>query len=111
MSASPVLFDSAYPGSMHKREYGDYVDRNDNASLAAALLENMQALRIRVNDLEAVASERDRLKALNAELAAALSGMVEITELTIGWLPTPPNADGPLIVARAALAKHNRETQ
>lgn len=57
------------------------------------------------------AAEIDKLKALNAELAAALSGMVEITELTIGWLPTPPNADGPLIVARAALAKHNRETQ
>lgn len=56
-------------------------------------------------------SQANQLKALNAELAAALSGMVEITELTIGWLPTPPNADGPLIVARAALAKHNRETQ
>ena len=38
-----------------------------------------------------------------ATLREALTGMVEIAELTIGWIPTPEGADGPLIVARAAL--------
>jgi len=37
------------------------------------------------------------------ELLYALKQMVEIAELTIGWFPTPEGADGPLIVARAAL--------
>jgi hypothetical protein len=39
------------------------------------------------------------------DLLEALKEMVEIAELTIGWLPTPPNANGPLIQARAAIAK------
>ena len=53
-----------------------------------------------------------QLRAANERIAAlreALRGMVEIAELTIGWFPTPPGADGPLIVARAALAT-NQDT-
>ena len=42
------------------------------------------------------------------ELLEALREMVEIAELTIGWLPTPPGADGPIIQARAAIAKATR---
>ena len=39
------------------------------------------------------------------ELLAALREMVAIAELTVGWMPQQPNADGPLIKARAAIAK------
>ncbi len=39
------------------------------------------------------------------DLLEALRAMVEIAELTIGWIPAPPEADGPLIKARAAIAK------
>ena len=46
-----------------------------------------------------------RLIAAAPELLDALQAMTEIAEMTIGWLPTPPNADGPLIQARAAIAK------
>lgn len=46
-----------------------------------------------------------RLIAAAPELLEALQAMTEIAEMTIGWLPTPPNADGPLIQARAAIAK------
>lgn len=45
MSHTPVLYDSAYPGSMCKRDNGDYVAVSDNASLAAALLQNIYDLR------------------------------------------------------------------
>jgi hypothetical protein len=44
-------------------------------------------------------------KAQRDELLEALKAMVEVAELTIGWLPTPANADGPLIQARAAITK------
>ena len=50
-----------------------------------------------------------RLIAAAPELYEALEQMVEIAELTVGWLPTPPGADGPLIKARAALAKARGE--
>lgn len=46
-----------------------------------------------------------RLMAAAPDLLSALEAMVEIAELTIGWIPTPPNADGPLIQARSAIAK------
>ena len=32
-------FDSAYPGSMFDKPHGEYVERGDASSLAAALLE------------------------------------------------------------------------
>lgn len=50
-------------------------------------------------------SANARLIAAAPELLDALQAMTEIAEMTIGWLPTPPNADGPLIQARAAIAK------
>ena len=46
-----------------------------------------------------------RLIAAAPDLLEALKEMVEIAELTIGWFSTPPNANGPLIQARAAIAK------
>ena len=46
-----------------------------------------------------------RLIAAAPDLLAALQAMTEIAELTIGWIPTPQGADGPLIQARAAIAK------
>lgn len=42
------------------------------------------------------------------ELLEALREMVEIAELTMGWFPAPPGANGPLIQARAAIAKATR---
>lgn len=38
-------------------------------------------------------------------LVQALEDMVEIAEMTIGWSFTPECADGPLVKARAALAR------
>jgi len=55
----------------------------------------------RLKELEANA----RLIAAAPDLLEALIAMVEIAELTIGWLPTPPSADGPLIKARAVITK------
>ena len=49
-----------------------------------------------------------KLIAAAPELLSALREMVEIAELTIGWFPEPPGADGPLIQARAAIAKATR---
>lgn len=46
-----------------------------------------------------------RLKMERDELLEALREMVAIAELTVGWMPQQPNADGPLIKARAAIAK------
>ena len=39
------------------------------------------------------------------DLLKELKSMVEIAEMTIGWFPAPAGADGPLIQARAAIAK------
>lgn len=40
-----------------------------------------------------------------AELLAALESMVQVARLTIGWSATPPNADGPLVVAERLIAR------
>jgi hypothetical protein len=49
----------------------------------------------------------ERLAEQRDELLAALKGMVEVAEfgLTLFGNTTPPDADGPLIQARAAIAK------
>jgi len=39
------------------------------------------------------------------DLLDALINMVDIAEQTVSWFPENPNADGPLIRARAAIAK------
>lgn len=61
------FYDSAYPGSMHARAEGDFVQRFDAASLAGALLALIHAKAREVEDvltsLENVAAERDKLKA------------------------------------------------
>ena len=50
-----------------------------------------------------------RLIAAAPDLLEALQAMVEIAELTVGWTPAPPDADGPLVQARAAIAKATGE--
>lgn len=98
MNTAPKLFSSAYPGSMHQREDGDYVERNDDASLAAALLANIRAARNMIEDLEAVEAERDRLKAINAELLAACRAVV-----------SHGDEYEAIVKCRAAIARSTRE--
>ncbi len=52
MSLQLKRFDSAYPGSMHERKEGGYIECDDNESLAAALLNNIDALKRKVADLQ-----------------------------------------------------------
>ena len=54
--------------------------------------------------------ENARLIAAAPDLLEALQAMTEVAELTIGWFPTPEGADGPLIQARAAIAKATGKT-
>lgn len=66
-SLIPNLYDSAYPGSMSPREDGSYVEREDNTSLALALLQNILVMQRKLEDAEAATAEKDaeieRLKA------------------------------------------------
>lgn len=54
MPISVVAFDTAYPGSMSQRTEGDYIRRDDTASLAAALLERLEKQARTIEDLEAL---------------------------------------------------------
>ena len=68
----PVTYQSAYPGSMFKEVDGGYVEREDNASLAAALLENIAALQRRAEDAEDAEKALKKAVAVNAQLLEAL---------------------------------------
>lgn len=71
MSAPTVkAFDSAYPGSMCERENGDYVERKDAASLAAALLEQIHSRDREIEDWQATA----------IRLENAVRGLVSVIE-------------------------------
>jgi hypothetical protein len=50
-------FDSAYPGSMFPSPQGDYIDRRDADSLAAALIEAVTTRDKHVEDLQAARDE------------------------------------------------------
>lgn len=75
ISTQVTLFSSAYPGSMFKRDDGQYIDKDDNRSLAAALLHNMYEAQLTANDwrdsaighekqFHAMKQQRDTLLAL-----------------------------------------------
>jgi hypothetical protein len=61
--------------------------------------------------MKPMAEQIVRLERQHDELAEALRDMVEIAEATLGWIPTPPGADGPLIKARDILARIDAEKQ
>ena len=44
-------FDSAYPGSMHERDEGRYLERDDHKSLAAGLIELIDSKNLEIVDL------------------------------------------------------------
>lgn len=48
-----TAFESAYPGSMSERKDGNYIQRDDPASLAAALLETIEQQRRKIEDMQA----------------------------------------------------------
>ena len=48
----PNAFESAYPGSMFPREDGEYLERHDAPSLAAALLEQIKKYKHHAEDME-----------------------------------------------------------
>jgi hypothetical protein len=71
-------YDTAYPGSMFPRSgsTGGYVERDDAASLAAALLEQIAASQskaeLATDALNAAHADNARLRAANAALTEAL---------------------------------------
>lgn len=65
-----TAYDTAYPGSMCEREGGDYVERKDTASLAAALLEQIHSRDREIEDWQATA----------IRLENALRGLVGVIE-------------------------------
>jgi len=54
MKQNVVAYDSAYPGSMCERENGRYIDRDDQNSLAAALVELIASRDREIEDLRYV---------------------------------------------------------
>lgn len=64
---APKGYDSAYPGSMHERNDGDYLCRNDHVSLASALVELIASRDREIADL------RDALEEAQAVIARAAS--------------------------------------
>ncbi len=62
-------FDSAYPGSMFDKPHGEYVERGDASSLAAALLELVAKHKRDAEDFEdALKQEKAERDALRAEV-------------------------------------------
>ena len=62
-------FDSAYPGSMFDKPHGEYVERGDASSLAAALLELVSKHKRDAEDFEdALKQEKAERDALRAEV-------------------------------------------
>lgn len=65
MNNNPTLYDSAYPGSMHVRDSGDFVKADDNASLANTLLRNLHDTELSRDDWRCDAlkflKQRDKL--------------------------------------------------
>jgi hypothetical protein len=80
----PLAYESAYPGSMFRRADGSYVERTDNASLAAALLENIAALGRRAEDADDAEKEVKQLREQRDELLAALKRVMSWVD---NWSP------------------------
>jgi len=72
---NPIFWYTLNPDTMcEDNEDGNYVARDDNESLALALIENMQhtqrELECMYSDIRLLRAERDALKALNKDLFA-----------------------------------------
>ena len=89
------------PGPWEHTGPGDIVGKEDNGYG----LGYVDVCSVYLRTVRGRTNANARLIAAAPELLDALQAMTEIAEMTIGWLPTPPNADGPLIQARAAIAK------
>jgi len=75
-------FDSAYPGSMFDKPHGEYVERGDASSLAAALLELVAKHKRDAEDFEdALKQEKAERDALRAEVALIKSHQDELLEV------------------------------
>ena len=75
-------FDSAYPGSMFDKPHGEYVERGDASSLAAALLELVAKHKRDAEDFEdALKQEKAERNALRAEVALIKSHQDELLEV------------------------------
>lgn len=69
-------FDSAYPGSMFDKPHGEYVERGDASSLAAALLELVAKHKRDAEDFEdALKQEKAERDALRAMVQIAYTGL------------------------------------
>ena len=75
-------FDSAYPGSMFDKPHGEYVERGDASSLAAALLELVAKHKRDAEDFEdALKQEKAERDALRAEVELIKSHQDELLEV------------------------------
>lgn len=96
-------FNSAYPGSMCERTDGDYVERKDATSLAAALLEQIHSRDRDIEDTQAAAIRLENaLRVLVGVIEAA--GLENLSRgVQIGQTVWYVKADGALADAHDAL--------
>ena len=87
-------FDSAYPGSMFDKPHGEYVERGDASSLAAALLELVakhkrdaedfeDALKQEKAERDALRAEVERLRSVADRVARLISAAPDLLEALI----------------------------
>lgn len=91
-----IAYRSAYPGSMCSHEDGGYIDREDAASLAAALLELLTAEKRRAEDAVSALAQRD----------AAIAGLIKAATVHASSCETNSGElRAPSMVAHAWLLK------
>jgi len=76
MSVAPIAYRSAYPGSMFERVDGEYIERTDAKSLAAALVELVEEKTRTVEDLTEAQAAND---------LAAAARRLEISANTVAY--------------------------
>jgi hypothetical protein len=76
MSTTPIAYRSAYPGSMFQRLDGDYIERTDAKSLAAALVELVEEKTRAVDDVTEAQARND---------LAAAARRLEISANTVAY--------------------------
>ena len=101
-------FDSAYPGSMFEKPDGSYVERDDAASLAAALLEIIASGKRSVSDYQdAFEQHQQEIAALKAQRDELLAGLeLAAKNLKFCWHPAAWKEDPAGKEILSLIAKH-----
>lgn len=93
-------FDSAYPGSMFDKPHGEYVERGDASSLAAALLELVAKHKRDAEDFEDALKQE---KAENTALRAEVERLRIVADRVARLISAAPDLLEALIAAEQAL--------